>query len=304
VNICSPNHVHRDQLLAAIAAGKHIYCDKPLTGTWDEAQAVARALDGYGGVGQMTFHNRFSPPALRAKQLLGEGFLGRVTQFRAGYYHAGSVDPAKPMGWKQEGAAGGGVINDLGSHVVDLVNWLIGPITEVAAESRILYPQRADRQGKRVRVDAEDSVSILAKLQDGGVGVIEASKIATGTQDELRVEIHGDKGAIRFNIMEPNYLEVYSLEEPESPLGGVRGWKRIDTVHRYPDPAGWPGPKFSPDWIRAHVHCLYSFVASVAERRPAEPSLREGVRIQYMLERIRESAQCRTWLDISAEDLR
>ncbi len=295
VNICTPNHLHKDELLAAIRAGKHIYCDKPLTGTWVEAQEVAQALAGYSGTSQMTLNNRFSPTALRAKQLIEDGCVGKVTQFRAGYYHAGSVDPEKPMGWKQEASAGGGVINDLASHALDLLDWLVGPVVEVLAESRILYPERPNPEGGCVKVAAEDAVSILSRLRDGGTGVIEASKIATGTNDELRVEIHGDRGALRFNTMEPNRLEAYSLSDPEQPIGGTRGWKRIDTVHRYPKPAGWPGPKFSVGWLRSHVHCLYNFVAAVAEGRQAEPSLADGVRLQYMLEMVRESARERAW---------
>ena len=296
INVCTPNHLHKAELLAAISAGRHIYCDKPLTATWAEAQEVASALKGYSGTGQMTLNNRFSTPALRARQLIDEGFVGKVTQFRAGYFHSGSVDPNKPMGWKQE--AGGGVINDLAGHIVDLVDWLVGPVVEVNAETRILYPERPNRNGEMVRVEAEDAVNILARLGDGGVGVIEASKIATGALDELRVEIHGDRGALRFNIMEPSYLEAFSLSDPDQPIGGMRGWKRIETAQRYPKPAGWPGPKFAVGWLRSHVQCLYNFVAAVAEGRQAEPDLSRGVRLQYILEMVRESARERAWREI------
>ena len=302
VNICTPNHLHKDQLLAAVRAGKHIYCDKPVTGSIEDAQAVAKALEGYAGVSQMTLNNRFTPVALKAKQLLEEGFVGEVTQFRAGYFHAGSVDPQKPMGWKQEAAAGGGIINDMGSHIVDLVDWLVGPITDVSAETRILYPERPNRQGELVKVAAEDCVTMLARLGDGGTGVIEASKIATGTEDELRVEIHGTRGALRFNTMMPNFLEVYSLSDPDMPLGGARGWKRIATVHRYPKPAGWPGPKFAVGWLRGHVHCLYNFVAAVAAGRQTQPSLQDGIRLQYMLENVRRSAAERAWQKMVLKD--
>jgi predicted dehydrogenase len=291
VNICTPNNLHADELIAAIGAGKHIYCDKPISGTWPDAQRVEKALAKYLRIGQMTLNCRFTPPALRAKQLIEEGFLGPVTQFRAGYYHSGSLDPKKPMGWKQEAAAGGGVINDLASHVVDIVDWLIGPLAEVHAETRLLYPQRPDRQGLNVTVEAEDAVSILARLHAGGIGFIEASKIATGTNDELRLEIHGTRGALRFNTIEPNCLETYSLSDPEEPLGGTRGWRHIDTVNRYPKPGGWPGPKFAVGWIRSHIHCLYSFVEAVVAGRPAHPSLQEGIRLQYLLEQVRQSAR-------------
>jgi len=301
VNICTPNHLHREQLLDSIRSGKHIYCEKPLTARWDEAAEVARALRGYAGVGQMTLNCRFSPYVQRAKQMIEDGFLGRVTHFRAGYFHSGSVAPEKPMGWKQEAASGGGVINDLASHVIDLVDWLIGPIREVQAETRILYPSRPGRKGGVVPVDAEDAVVLMAKVADGGVGVVEASKIATGTEDELRVEIHGERGAIRFNSMEPNHLEAYSRTDPEEPIGGTRGWKRIDTVHRYSKPAGWPGPKFAVGWIRSHVHCLYNFVSAVAEGRGARPSLADGVCLQHILEMVRRSAEERSWRRVEQE---
>jgi predicted dehydrogenase len=301
VDICTPNQFHADALIAAIRAGKHIYCEKPLTGTWSDAKRVAQALKGYAGTNQMTMNTRFSLAALRAKQLVEEGFVGRVTQFRAGYYHAGSLDASKPMGWKQEAAAGGGVINDLASHVVDVADWLAGPLAQVLAETRVLYPERTDQKGRKVAVEAEDSVTIMARLRDGGVGVIEASKIATGANDELRVEIHGDRGALRFNTMQPNCLEAYSLADPEEPCGGVRGWRRIDTVHRYPKPAGWPGPKFAVGWLRSHVHSLHSFVSAVAEGRQTRPSLADGVRLQYLLEVVRQSASERAWREVREE---
>ena len=126
VHICSPNHLHKEALLSAIAHGKHIYCDKPLVATWDEALEVRRALDGYQATAQMTFHNRFFPATIRARQLVDEGFLGRVLGFRACYLHAGSANPNAPLKWKLSAAAGGGVIADLASHVLDLVHWYLG----------------------------------------------------------------------------------------------------------------------------------------------------------------------------------
>ncbi len=299
VDICTPNHFHKDSLLAAIRAGKHINCDKPITGSWADAQKVQRALKGYAGIGHMELNSRFILPALRAAQLMKEGFLGQVTQFRAGYYHAGSVDPKKPIGWKQEAAAGGGVINDLASHVLDVMECLIGPLAEVRAESQILYPERPGASGTLVRVEAEDAVTIQVRLRDGAMGVIEASKIATGSNDEIRVEIHGQRGALRFNSMDPNYLEVYSVSDPEEPLGGLRGWRRVDTVNRFAKPGGWPGPKFSIGFLRSHVQCLHNFVSAVVEERKVRPSLEDGIRLQYLLETVRESAADGSWHKIA-----
>jgi predicted dehydrogenase len=127
------------------------------------------------------------------------------------------------------------------------------------------------------------------------MGTIEASKIATGAEDELRFEIHGDKGALRFNLMDANYLEAYDLREPEMPLGGQRGWRKIATVQRYAKPAGFPGPKFGIGWVRGHMHCLYTFLNAIATGQPAEPTLQRGLHLQQMLAAAERSAATHTW---------
>ena len=298
INICSPNSLHCEQLLAAIEAGVHIYCDKPLVVTEEEADRIEAALRCYGGIGQMTLQYRFYPATLRAKQLIEEGYIGEVIGFRAAYLHAGSVDPHKPMGWKQLKSEGGGVLRDLGSHVLDLIDHLIGPLEGVLAKTRILYERRPNQGGEMVPVEAEDQVLIWTSLPNGALGSIEASKIATGTEDELRFEIHGDRGALRFNLMQPNYLEAYDLREAGQPLGGQRGWRRIATVQRYPQPGGFPGPKFSVGWIRGHIHCLHGFLSSVAEGRQGEPSLRRGIHLQRMIAAAQRAAETGEWQQI------
>jgi len=298
INICSPNSRHAEQLVAAISAGKHIYCDKPLVAGDEDAARVEAALRDYRGVGQMTLNYRFFPATLRAKQLIDEGFIGNAISFRAAYLHSGSVDPDRPMGWKQLKSEGGGVLQDLGSHIVDLMDYFIGPIAGIFAEQRILYPKRPNRCGEIVPVEADDQTLMLVRMSNGACGVIEASKIATGAEDELQFEIHGDKGALRINLMQPNYLEAYDLRDSESPLGGTRGWQRVATVQRYEKPAGFPGPKFSIGWLRAHMHCLYNFLQAVAAGRPAEPSLQRGLYLQKILAAAEKSARTRTWQEV------
>ena len=298
IHICTPNHLHKEQLLAAIATNKHIYCDKPLVATADELDEVAKALGTYRGIGQMTLQYRFYPATLRAKQMIDEGFLGRLISFRAVYLHSGSVDPQKPMGWKQQKSAGGGVINDLGSHIVDLMDHLIGSFVSACAEARVLYAQRPDADGQQVPVEAEDQCTMLLKTAGGGLGTIEVSKIATGVDDELRFEIEGTRGALRFNLKQPNILQAYDQRSPDSPLGGVRGFIQIDTVGRYDKPAKLPGPKFSIGWLRGHVHCLYNFLDGIAQQRQPQPSLAAGVRLQRILATLRRSAQAKQWVDL------
>ena len=299
VHICTPNHLHKDALLSAMAHGKHIYCDKPLTATLAEACEVRKALAGYRGTAQMTFHSRFFPAVMRAKQLIDEGFLGMLLEFRACFLHAGSADPNAPLKWKLSAAAGGGVIADLGSHVLDLMRWLAGDFGEISAMTKIAFPDRPSADDPRVRVpvDAEDCVMLLARLKNGGVGQIEATKTATGTEDELSFDLHGTRGALRFNSTRPHHLEIYDATVADKPLGGRRGWTRVDVGQRLPAPAsGFPGGKLTLGWLRAHLACLANFLYDVAAGRPGSPGLDTGIAVQGLMECIRRSAAERRWV--------
>ncbi len=297
IHICSPNIFHREQVLAALAAGKHIYCDKPLVGGGSEAKAIETALRNYSGIHQMTFHLRFYPATLKAKNLIKEGSLGKIISFRVAYYHSGSVDPKKPMGWKQEAEMGGGVLADLGSHASDLAYFLVGEFDRISGVSRVLYPERPGKDGAIKKVTSEDLVIINARMKDGSLGVIEASKVATGIQDEVRFEIYGTRGALRFNSMEPNFLEFYDQSDPDEPLGGSAGFKKLVTVNRYPKPAvPFPGPKFSGGWLAGHIHCLENFLECIRDNRQASPSLYDGIYNARLLEKVRSSENKGAWI--------
>ena len=301
VHISTPNQHHLPALAAAIRAGKHIYVDKPVTASLREADELAGLLEGYRGVAQVALQYRFFPATLRAKQLIEEGFIGPVTHFRGCYLHSGSVDPNKPVNWKSTTAGGGGVIRDLGSHILDLLTWLTGPMSEVCCASRIWSPRRPslDEPGKTIDIDVEDAAAMLLRREDGAIGTAEVSKVATGTEDELRFEIHGRDGAVRFNLMQPNFLEVYDCRAKDGDFGGGRGWQQLACVNKYPAPGGkFPNPKFSIGWIRSHIHSLYAFLAAVAEGRPARPSLADGIALQRMLEAVRESARLGRWVKL------
>jgi len=300
VNICTPNLYHKDDIIKALRAGKHVYCDKPLTIGFKDAEEILSALDDSNVITQMTFQNRFFPATMRAKDFIEEGKLGRILSFRACYLHSGSVDPNKPIGWKQDQAiGGGGVLFDLGSHVLDLIYFLLGEYQSILTKNEILYPQRPTTDGRIVDITAEDISLMFIKMKNGGTGTIEVSKIATGTNDELRFEIHGDKGALRFNLMDPNYLEYYDNTVSDQPMGGEKGFTRIETVQRFSKPGGeFVSPKAPIGWIRGHVHCLYNFLQCVHEGKQASPSIRDGAYIQYVMEKAYESNSKSGWITL------
>jgi predicted dehydrogenase len=141
---------------------------------------------------------------------------------------------------------------------------------------------------------------LVARMQSGAVGTIEATKLATGTEDELRLEIHGSRGAIRFHGMDPHHLEFHDATAADQPQGGLRGWNRIDCGHRYPPPsAGFPSPKAAIGWLRCHVACLAAFLEAVAQGRPAVPGLEQGIRVQQLMDCVQRSAAENRWVEVS-----
>ena len=293
VHIATPNRLHKDALLSAMKAAKHIYCEKPLVASAAEADEIAAALPGYTGTAQMVLQNRFFPASMRARELVEDGFIGEVLSFRACYLHSGSADPSAPLKWKlSKEEAGGGVLFDLGSHVIDLVQTLVGEFTEVDCRTKIAFAERATLDGDRATVDAEDLAIVTARTGSGALGTVEATKIATGALDELRFEVHGTRGALRFNSIRPGVLEIYDAGDEPGPTGGERGWKSIDTASHYPPPAaGFPPEKFSIGWIRTHCACLANLVAAIDEGRPAEPGLDTGIRLQKTMDACYRSAE-------------
>lgn len=296
IAVCTPNHLHLEPVVAALAAGKAVYCDKPLADNLEAAEEIASVASENKAANRlgMVFQNRFFPATMEAKRLIVSGAVGRLLAFRGSYLHSGNASPEAPMKWKLDASYGGGVIADLGSHLIDLLIWLIGPVRTVYNRNQIAYPERPalEDRSKRVTVTGEDAFYSLATLSGAKgeevEGTIEASKVATGTEDELRFEIHGSEGAVRFNSMQPNFLEVYG----KLPGADTGGWSRLDTVARYGAPAsGFPGPKNATGWLRAHAANFAEFLAAIDEKRPPEPGLPAALAVQQVMEALRESAK-------------
>ncbi|NLK82483.1 MAG: Gfo/Idh/MocA family oxidoreductase [Lentisphaerae bacterium] len=296
VDICTPNHLHFDAVISAMQHGKHIYCDKPLTSTLDDALKIQEKLQDYRGISQMTLQNRFFPAVMRAKQLIDAGAIGEVLEFRGQYLHSGNADPKAPLKWKLEA----GTIADLGSHIIDLMNYLLGDFSELMASTHIAYPERPCpvNPGKKLKVTAEDNMIALVRLPNGACGTIAASKIATGVEDGFSFEIHGSRGALRWEPMNLDKLFFYDCSAASAPLGGIRGWTAIDCGQRYDKPAGFPTPKAPIGWLRGHMHCLYTFLDSVHKRKAAGPTLEQGIKIQKIMETVKESAAKHCWIEL------
>ena len=301
IDVCTPNYLHCEQVTAALKAGKHVYCDKPLAMNADEARGIVELARKVGTTCQVTFHNRFCPAMQRAKQLVDSGFLGDVMSFRAVYLHAGYTNPDRPISWRlQFEKSGGGALMDLGSHVIDLVRFLIGDFSRVQANLRTIIKDRPVSKGssERVPVTVDDLAILQLETSGGAIGTLEVSRIATGANDDLRFEIHGARGAIAYNLMEPNWLYVYDDTKPGGPYGGDKGFTHIDCVQNYPAPAALPGGKCPVGWMRFHMASIYSFVSNVAECRLGNPSFEDGLAVNRIMDAAIRSSESGLWENI------
>ena len=242
---------------------------------------------------------------MRAKQLRTRGPWGDL-HFRAQYLHSGYVDPKRPLSWRLQKATGGaGALFDLGSHVIDLMRFLVGDYAAVMADIKTFITERPDpdRPDQKGRVDVDDYSLLQVRMTSGALGVIEASRVATGANDDLRFEIHGSKGALRFSLMEPNWLWFYDGTRSQEPLGGTSGFTRIETVQRYPKPAGFPGPKFAVGWTRYHCASQYDFLQSIWDpaHQPLGATFADGVRVQAVLEAVQQASERQTWVEVESD---
>jgi predicted dehydrogenase len=292
IDVATPNQLHREQILAALAAGKHVYCDKPLAVTLDEAREIVAAAQARPELSHgMALHCRFVPATMRARELIEAGRIGRVYHFRAAYLHSGYEDPNRPLSWRLSKEAGGGVLSDLGSHIIDLMAWLLGPYESVEAGAETFIRERPLPGGEgRGTVEVEDYVGFRTRMWSGAVGFVEASRFATGSQDQLEFALFGELGALRFDLMDPNWLAFYDAHDASGDLGGERGFKKLECVQRYPKPNALPSPKLGVGWIRYHTHAVYDFLAAIAEGRLGTATLFDGARVQAVDAAVRESA--------------
>ena len=301
VDVCVPNHMHEEIVVAAAAAGKHIYCEKPLSMDVAEGRRMVAAAEQASVKTQMTFNFRFFPAILRARQLVEAGFLGRIFSFRGRYYRSSYISADKPLTWRQRKAiAGGGALFDIGSHILDLVYYLLGNFGAVQATMDTLIKERpvASGSAEKAPVDVDDIALMHLRMADGVLGLVEVSRMGTGLTNDLQLEIFGEQGALRFSAVDPSWLEIYDVRDAEKPLGGMRGFRKVETVQRY---EGQKAPDWSmaPDFVRAHAECQYQFLRAVAEDRPARPNLADGLHIQAIMAAAERSSAEGRWVAVA-----
>ena len=285
IDVCTPNVCHFGTVRAALAAGKHVLCEKPLTVTAAEADELCALARASGLTCGTVYNNRYLSPVIRARQLINEGRLGRILSFDFAYRHNSDIDPDRRVGWKQTAAGGGGTLFDLGPHALDLCRLLCGEVVSVTGKSQIAFPTHLTRDGSLWATDADEAFYMIAKTAGGAVGTVTLSKLTQGANDELTFSIFGTAGALRFDLMEPGYLYFYDASAPSSPVGGERGYTRIECVGRFPSPAsGFPSPKAPVGWLRGHVGALADYLSAVYEGREAPVSFEDGAAVMRVME--------------------
>lgn len=290
IDICTPNIYHYEQIKAAFEHGKHVMCEKPLVVNEDECDKLEKLLLQYPELIHRTvFNNRHLPVCMRAAQLVEEGKLGRILSFRASYRHSSATDVKKNAGWKQDKSiCGGGVLYDLGSHIIDLLSFIMGggenEFESIQGLSQIAYPERLGIDGKVWKTNADEAFYALVKLSCGACGTLEVSKVTVGANDDIFVEIFGTDGALSFNLMQPNFLNFYDNNAEKAPIGGYSGFTAIECCQRYDAPGGvFPSIKSPVNWLRGHVHNMYCLCNDVYKGERSAPDFYDGIRVNRIM---------------------
>lgn len=292
IDICSPNIFHYDMITAALKKGKHIYCEKPLCEDYARSREVADAARATKSVCSIVFNNRHLAAIKRAKQMIDGGLIGKVISFNFEYLHDSCTFPDKALGWKQDAeiCGKGGVLFDLGSHVIDLAVMLCGRISSVTARSQIAFPTHPDKDGRVWKTNAGEAFYAIAETENGAFGTLTASKIAKGTSDGLNFEIYGTNGALKFSLMEPGRLQYFDGNALSEPIGGTSGFTVIECGGRSPAPAGiFPSQKAPVGWLMGHIASMYNFLDCVDRGVPCTPSFDDGAYVSAVMDAILRS---------------
>ncbi len=297
VDIATPGNTHHEIAIAALEAGKHVICEKPLANTMREAREMLGAARAAGTVNMVCFNYRRVPAVQLAKKLIEEGRLGEIRHWRAAYLQDFILDPALPLIWRfRKEVAGSGALGDIGAHLIDLAHFLVGPIAEVVGTTETFIRKRPleepDEGTGEVTVD--DAAAFLARFENGAMGSFEATRLATGRKNRNSFEINGSKGSLLFDLERMNELELY-LEDDAPEIKGFRTVLVTEPEHPYMR-AWWP-PGHIIGYEHTFVHTIKDLLEGIGVGKNPEPSFEGGFRCQAVLDAVERSVEDRTWTE-------
>jgi len=302
VDVASPGNNHAEVAIAALEAGKHVLCEKPLANSVDEARAMVAAAESAAAKGvrsMVGFNYRRVPAAAYAKQLVAEGRLGQIRHVRAVYLQDWILDPEFPLVWRlQKEEAGTGALGDIASHIVDLAQFItaqtvtgVSSLLETFITERPLVASTDGLRGtgstERGEVTVDDAALFIARLSGGAVATFEASRLAPGRRNGLRIEINGSKGSLVFELERLNELQVYFTDDEP----GVQGFRTVivtEPEHPYLS-AWWPAGHII-GWEHTFTHEAFDLLTAIEKGTDPAASFADGLQIQLVLQAVEESA--------------
>jgi predicted dehydrogenase len=297
VSITTPNVFHKEMALAAIRQGKHVHCEKPLAPNVDDAGEMMLAAEAAKVVTQVGYNYIKNPLIQLARDMIVSGELGEITGFRGIHAEDYMGDPAAPSSWRVDPKGGGGAVADLGSHIIGMARFLLGPISEVNADLQTVVKERPISAGSAEKrpVQVDDIARFLVRFARGCGGTIEANWMATGRKMQLAFELYGTRGALSFTQERLNELLYFRAGE-----GGQEGFKRLEA-----GPAHFPyglfcvAPGHQLGFNDLKTIEVAHFLEAIAGGERRGPDFREAWEIQKVVDRAIESGKERAWMKIS-----
>ena len=290
---CANDYLHFEPTLAALKAGKHVICEKPLAKTAAEAKELADAAKANDAKHMTCFNYRFIPSVRLAKDIIDGGRIGTIYQFRGRYLQQSGHNPDElfeNVPYSRD--MGSGVMLGIGSHMIDMAQFLVGPITSVCGRSKTFTKKRDSVDGGKKEVGVDEGNVALVDFENGAIGTIESSGVSTGRKNQNTWEINGSKGSLLFDLEDLNHLHVHLEDEQKE---DVRGFTEISVTEPHHPNACLILPRgHNAGWEYGHVHALSHFVDCVVNDRPVAPygaTIEDGYKVQVIMESMMASSK-------------
>ena len=296
------NNIHAEPSIAAAQAGKHIFCEKPLARNPEESKAMLDAVEKAGVKHMVGYNYRFLPAIRLAREIIESGKLGRIYHYRATYLQEWVLPHYDmPMIWRLEKdvAGSGGVLGDLGAHIIDLGRFLVGEVDSVSAMTRTFIKERPTDDGSIATVDCPDAFVATVGFENGAIGTLEATRFAAGRKNHEVIEINGENGSILFDLERLNELNVYWVgEEPKE----TQGFKNVLVSEPYhPWWSNWWPQGHMIGWEHTFIHELTHLLDCVVNDKDVAPygaTFLDGYRTDCITAAILESAASKRQIDV------